>query len=213
MKKKPRSGNLKATDIKRLLQRYDCPLPYHAVRARFLGCIACPSIGTYPVQALEALWDGAMPEFESIEDANELMQGLINGLWNPLTEHQSRNKPFRLTSMRAPTDSTGLKRFAQTRVDELEAFVEGLFAGEDAIDLPETAHQAVQELGDLMSFFQAFVQFADEPQKDAEFRETVRNAQQLSYIAEQELNAAVQACSKARRAALTRPGGGRPSLH
>lgn len=213
MKQNPRPGNLKATDIKRLLKRYNCPMPYLAVRARFLGCIACPSIDTNPVQALEALWHGAMPEFESIEDANELMQGLINGVWNPLTRQLSENKPFRLTRMRTPRDSAGLKRFAQTRVNEIDAFVDGLFDGEDAIDLPETAYLAVQTLNELISFFESFVQFADEPVTEAEFSDTVRQSRQLSQIVEQEINAAVQSCTQARRAALSRAGGGRSTLH
>jgi len=199
MKKKSRTGNLKARDIKRLLKRYDCPLPYHAVRARFLGCIACPAIDTHPMQALAALWDGAMPEIENIEDANELMQGLLNGVWNPLTLLLSGNKAFRLKRMQAPSDGGGLKRFGQTRVNEIDAFVDGLFGGEEAID--------------LASFFEVFVQFADEPATEAKFAETVRHAQQLSYIAEQEINEAVQACVKARHAALSRLGDRRPTLH
>ncbi|MCH8302861.1 MAG: hypothetical protein IH912_08920 [Proteobacteria bacterium] len=211
--KKPRPGIVRAADIKRLLQRYDCPMPYHAVRARFLGSIACPAIDTRPMQVVQGLWDGDMPAFESEEDANELIQALVMGLWNGLTVHQSRNKPFRLTTMRTPADSAGLKRFAQTRVHEIEAFLEGLFAGEDAIDLPETAHQAVQKLGDLRSFFAAFVQFADEPEAEAELRDTIRNAQKLSYIAEKEINSTVQSCTKARRAVLSGSGGGHPSLH
>ncbi len=213
MKKKYRTGNLKARDIKRLLKRYDCPLPYHAVRTRFLGCIACPSIDTHPMQALAALWDGAMPEIENIEDANELMQGLLNGVWNPLTLLLSGNKAFRLKSMRAPSDGAGLKRFAQTRVNEIDAFVDGLFGGEEAIDMPDTAHEAVEALSELVSFFEVFVQFADEPTTEAKFAETVRHAQKLSYIAEQEINETVRACTKARHAALSRLGDGRPTLH
>ena len=213
MKKKSRTGNLKARDIKRLLKRYDCPLPYHAVRARFLGCIACPAIDSHPMQALAALWDGAMPEIENIEDANELMQGLLIGVWNPLTLLLSGNKAFRLKRMRAPSDGGGLKRFAQTRVNEIDAFVDGLFGGEEAIDMPDTAHEAVEALSELVSFFELFVQFADEPATEAEFAETVRHAQQLSYIAEHEINEAVQACVKARHAALSRLGDRRLSLH
>jgi hypothetical protein len=213
MKKKSRTGDLKAKDIKRLLKRYDCPMPYHAVRARFLGCIACPSIDTHPMQALAALWDGAMPEIENIEDANELMQGLVNGVWNPLTLLLSGNKEFRLTRMRGPSDKAGLKRFAQTRINEIDAFVDGLFGGEEAIDLPDTAHEAVEALSELASFFEAFVQFGDEPYTEVEFGEAVLNARKLSYIAEQEINETVRACTKARHAALSRLGDGRPTLH
>ena len=213
IKKKPPAGKLKANDIKRLLKRYDCPLPYHAVRARFLGCIACPAIDTHPVQALTALWHGTMSEIENIEDANELMQGLINGVWNPLTVLLSANKPFHLARLRAPSNSAGLKRFAETRVSEIDAFVDGLFDGEEAIELPDTAHAAVEALSELASFFESFAQFAYEPATEVEFGETVGHAQQLSYIAEQEINEAVQACTKTRHAALSRLTDGRPTLH
>ncbi len=211
--KKPRSGNIKAADIKRLLKRYDCPLPYHAVRARFLGCIACPAIDTHPMRALAVLWDGAMPEIENIEDANELVQGLLEGVWNPLTLLLSGNKAFHLTRLRAPNDNAGLKRFSQTRVNEIDAFTYGLCDGEEGIDLPDTAHEAVEALDVLATFFETFVQFADEPDKQLEFAETVLNAQELSYSAEQEINEAVRACTEARRAALARSGDGRPTLH
>lgn len=213
MQKKSPTGKLKANDIKRLLKRYDCPLSYHAVRARFLGCIACPTINTHPVQALAALWHGTMPEIENIEDANELMQGLINGVWNPLTVRLSDNKPFHLARLRAPSNSAGLKRFAETRVSEIDAFVDGLFNGEEAVELPDTAHAAVEELSELASFFESFAQFANEPATEAEFGETVQHAQQLSYIAEQEINEVVLACTKARHAALSRLTDGRPTLH
>ena len=41
-----------ATDdeVRVLLERYRCPLPFHEVRARFLGNIATPIIGASPVK-------------------------------------------------------------------------------------------------------------------------------------------------------------------
>lgn len=211
--KKSQSGNVKVADIKRLLKRYDCPMPYHAVRARFVGCIACPSIDTHPVQALAALWHGSMPEIPNIDDANDLMQVLLYGVWNPLTILLSGNKPFPLKAMRSPRDRAGLKRFSQTRLDEIDAFVDGLLDNEGDIELPDTAHVAVEDLDKIVSFFDAFVQFGDEPQTEAEFGEAVRHAEELSYIAERQINEAVRACTEARHAALTSLLDDRPSLH
>ena len=64
-----------------------------------------------------------------------------------------------------------------------------------------------------LRFFESFAQFAYEPATEVEFGETVGHAQQLSYIAEQEINEAVQACTKTRHAALSRLTDGRPTLH
>ncbi|MFQ5982112.1 MAG: hypothetical protein ACE5KS_01930 [Woeseiaceae bacterium] len=172
------------------------------MRAYFLGCIACPKIETRPLQACEALWGGEMPEFESMDDVNELMQALMNGLWNRLIRHQSRKHPFRLTPLRAPTNKAKVQQFAQTRVEELEAFVNGLFGDNEALELPESAHEALTNVTESRSLFVGFDQFADDYVTNTGLAETVRKMQQLSIIAAKEVNAVVLGCTRARRAAL-----------
>jgi hypothetical protein len=189
-------------EVRRLLKRYDCRMPYHSVRAFFLGRIANPKIDTHPLQALEELWDGDMPEFASLDDANELMNALINGLWNRLTRHQDQKHPFRLTPLPPPSDKENIRQFAEIRIEELEAFVNGLFGEDEALNLPESAHDALGNLGELRSFFGAFVQFADEYEASDEIKDTVSNLQELSVIAGKEINRAVLSCAKARRAVL-----------
>ena len=66
-------------EIRRLLDRYRCPIPFHAVRTRFLGNIASPGPQASPMRMLGALWGGELPAFDSIEDANELI-GACHGL-------------------------------------------------------------------------------------------------------------------------------------
>ena len=188
--------------MRRLLKRYHCPTPFHAVRARLLGCIASPRLDIRPMQAVEDLWQGEMPEFESLDDANELIGALVQGLWNRLAGHQSSKHPFRLTTLQPPTDAEGIRRFAGTRVEELGAFVEGLFGDAEAMDLPQNAHEAMNHLADLRSFFAAFVQFADDHESADDIESTVRNMQQLSIIAGKEINRAVQSCKRARRDAM-----------
>ena len=39
-----------------------------------------------------------------MDEANELLDALVNGLWNDLTRHQKRSQPFRLT--RVPMEPT-----------------------------------------------------------------------------------------------------------
>jgi hypothetical protein len=38
---------------------------------------------------VERLWSGELPEFNSIDAANELIGALITGLWNRLVRRQS----------------------------------------------------------------------------------------------------------------------------
>ena len=95
----PKKHRLPAEDgqqVRDLLRRYACPVPYHEVRTRFLGNIATPKLSASPLNIAKGLWGGGFPEVESIEDLHRLIDALINGLWNELTIHQKRGEPFRL---------------------------------------------------------------------------------------------------------------------
>src|SRR3954452_19260889 len=83
-------------EVRLLLDRYKCPVPFHEVRTRFLGNIASPVLTASPMQTVRELWGGELPEFSDIDAANELISGLVMGLWNGLTRHQDRAVPFRL---------------------------------------------------------------------------------------------------------------------
>lgn len=95
--------------VRALLERYRCPVPFHTVRTRFLGNIASPDLQVSPIKMVEALWGGALPTFDDLDAANELMGALIMGLWNRLTRHQERLAPFRLTRMEVPATHHGLR--------------------------------------------------------------------------------------------------------
>ena len=47
-----RAAPVIATDeeVRVLLERYRCPVPFHEVRTRFFGNIATPSVGVSPVK-------------------------------------------------------------------------------------------------------------------------------------------------------------------
>src|SRR3954470_4457116 len=83
--------------IRALLERHACPVAFHEARTRFLGNIATPELSASPLQTVKDLWGGELPVFDSLDDANELIGALIQGLWNDLTRHQKRSQPFRLT--------------------------------------------------------------------------------------------------------------------
>lgn len=115
--------------LKALIERYACPVPYHVVRTRLLGSIATPELPVSPVQVLQDLWGGELPVFESIDEADELIGALINGLWNDLARHQKRSQPFRLTRMPMEPTVENLGRYSRTRREELDGFMEGIFKG------------------------------------------------------------------------------------
>jgi hypothetical protein len=116
-------------EVRALLARYQCPVPFHAVRTRFLGNIATPAMQSSPMDTVAALWCGEMPVFESLDATNELIGALVMGLWNRLTRHQERSAPFRLTRIEAPvtreeTRAIGLEIEAQAgRGDHLDVEV------------------------------------------------------------------------------------------
>src|SRR6186997_339938 len=92
--------------VRALLDKHGCPVPFHKVRTRFLGNIATPELSASPLQIIKDLWGGELPVFDSIDELNELMGALVEGLWNDLTRHQKRSQPFRLT--RVPMEPTAV---------------------------------------------------------------------------------------------------------
>src|SRR5437588_11876161 len=89
-------------EVRVLLDRFRCPVPFHAVRTRFLGNIASPIMSASPLDAVKALWGGELPEFNGLDALNELLGVLVMGLWNRLARHQERNTPFRLMRVDFP---------------------------------------------------------------------------------------------------------------
>ncbi|RFU12050.1 hypothetical protein DZD18_14010 [Rhodobacteraceae bacterium W635] len=56
--------------IRALLKRYACPLPYHQVRARFMGNITTPDMNASPMQEIHRVWNDELPVFEDIRVAH-----------------------------------------------------------------------------------------------------------------------------------------------
>ena len=146
--KKPSLKYVGDQSVRTLLARYACPIPFHAVRTRFLGNIATPKLDASPVQTIKSLWGGELPEFADMVAVNELFEALMS-LWNALAKHQSSTKPYRLARMAATPDPDDLRRLCRTRTEELESFVDGLFGDEEVIDLPERANEALAKLGEI----------------------------------------------------------------
>jgi hypothetical protein len=207
-----------ATDaqIRDLLERHGCPLPFHAVRTRFLGGIASPAMQSPPMEAVTALWGGEMPVFDDVAAVNELIGALGMGLWNRLTIHQERNAPFRLTRLEVPVTREGLARLALMRREELDGFIEGLFGPHESLDFPERAAKALRYLREIRSMVEGVREVADNPAKPASAADvagTFGDLRELTRIAEHEMHELVLSCARARRQMLETMPVNKPVVH
>jgi hypothetical protein len=191
--------------VRALLARYKCPIPFHEVRTRFLGNIASPVMSASPIKVVQDLWGGELPPFDTIDEANELIGALVMGLWNRLTRHQDRNSPFWLARIETAPTREGLAGLALTRRQELDGFIEGLFGREEVVDLPERAHRGLDELGQMRALFAGVLQLAGNGTKQANDKDvetTLRRMRELTKIAEHEIHAVVLSCNRARKQML-----------
>lgn len=215
MKKNKITGATDA-EVIALLKRYQCPVPFHEVRTRFLGFIASPILEISPLETVKQLWGGEWPEFETVEALNELLSVLVGGLWNRLTAHQNSRNPFQLLRIDVAQSRDGLKRLALVRKQELDGFVEGLFGPEEQIELPEIAHEALGVLAELRSMFAGIIVLLDDQDKPAEpedLKGLLRNIQKLSLIIEAEMNKANLSCKRARVQRLDQLPTTKPTWH
>ena len=162
------------------------------------------------------LWGGELPEFDSLEAANELIGALVMGLWNRLTRHQARNAPFRLVRLKVAATHDGRAALALTRRQEIDGFIEGLFGGKEAIDLPERAHRGVSILGEIRALMAGIVQMVPDKTNtttEKDIRATLRQIGELTKIAEHEIHAVVLSCTRARRQMLAAMPAHKPTLH
>ena len=202
--------------VRALLERYGCPVPFHEVRTRFLGNIASPVMAASPLETVKGLWGGELPEFDDLDAVNELMGALVMGLWNRLTRHQERNAPFRLLRFEVPATREGLRRVAEVRRQELDGFIEGLFGTAESLDLPERADRALNTLAELRALFESICVLAADETKAAapsDVAKTLRHVQELTRIGEHEIHAAVLACTRARRQLLQQRPTSKRGLH
>jgi hypothetical protein len=202
--------------VRALLERYKCPVPFHEVRTRFLGNIASPVMSASPIKVVQDLWGGELPPFDTIDEANELIGALVMGLWNRLTRHQDRRSAFHLVRLDAAATREGLAGLALMRRQELDGFIEGLFGREEVVDLPERAHRGLDELGQMRALFAGVLQLAGNGTKqstDKGVETTLRRMREMTKIAEHEIHAVVMACTRARRQMMVGMQTKRPTVH
>jgi hypothetical protein len=168
------------------------------------------------MDAVKCLWNDDLPEFESPEEAKELIGALVMGLWNQLAKHQERGAPFRLTRLTTAAVPQGVENLARIRRQELDGFVEGFFGSEESVDIPERAHRAMDALGNIRALFASLEDVTkDETRagalKNAEM--TVRRLHEMTKIAEHEMHAVVLSCVRARKQMLAGLPIKKPTVH
>jgi hypothetical protein len=216
MAKRPTPVAATDDNVRSLLERYKCPVPFHEVRTRFLGNIASPALEISPIKTVERLWGGKLPEFDSIDAVNELIGALVMGLWNRLSRHQDRSAPVRLTRMETAATREGIATLALVRRQELDGFIEGLFGPEEALDFPERAHRGLGALGEMRSLFAAVLDVATDETKagtKADLETTLRHMREMTKNAEHEIHAVILSCTRARRQMLAGRPATKPNLH
>src|SRR5262252_5890002 len=134
----PATDPVSEDEIRLLLDRYRCPMPFHVVRTRLLGNIASPDMTASPMDTVAGLWGGELPAIDNLDALNELLRALLMGLWNRLARHQNRNAPFRMIRVDAPETREGLANIAAIRREEVIGFIEGMFWKKQGLALPET---------------------------------------------------------------------------
>src|SRR3546814_1818984 len=84
----------------------------------------------------------------------------------PISRHQKRSQTFRLTRPSTEPTAVDLGQYGLVRLQELDGFIEGLFNGEDVIDLPERAHEAVDRLAEMRAMMAGICELVSHAPED-----------------------------------------------
>lgn len=193
------------TNVIALLNRYQCPTPFHAVRTRFMGSIASPLLDRSPLHTVQELWGGTLPPCDTMEHLNHLLNVLMAVIWNRLTVHQIAINPFKLTRLQVKHSREGLHHYALARKQEIDGFMDGLFGPHEELDLPESARDGVEVLGEMRAMLASAITLLDDfgmPAAPHDLKGLSDNLQALATILEKEMNTIVLSCTRARKKAL-----------
>jgi hypothetical protein len=131
---KPKFPYVGDATLKRLLERYRCPAPFHVVRMRFWGEIVSPSLQASPIKTIESFWPSRLPPFADGEEANTFFEALMS-LWNNVARFQDGS--LKLQKVDKLDTREALHAAAKLRVDELhDGFMHGFTGGNRQIDVP-----------------------------------------------------------------------------
>ena len=120
--------------------------------------------------------------------------------------------------MRVTVEPTaaGLGQLGLVRLQELDGFIEGLFNGEEAVELPERAHQAIEHISELRAMMAGIGELVSRDPDAADRTEldpTFKHLRDLTRIMETEIHEAVLSCARARRQMLDGVLTENPTIH
>ncbi len=188
--------------IRSLLEAFSCPTPFHAVRARFMGNIASPILTASPIHTIEDFWPDGIPEFDSEEQANELMQGFL-GLWNHLAQYQKRSKPFKLTIKPLIDDRDAIREFLEVRTEEIDQFLEGLLGNVAELAVPEDIGAEIKLLSENYALISATLAMLDrDDTTDEDASGLAQSLRELNKVAGVQINDIIMACVRYRRGSI-----------
>jgi hypothetical protein len=198
-------------DVRRLLKKYDCPLPLHQIRAQFMGAIASPIDAVNPSREIQTLWGGHAPNFASMAAANEFMQVMVMGLWNNVAMHFGSHEPFALIANTPDPTEQGIKELAKIRFEELQGFLAGFFQGQDSVHLSEDIADCLDVLDDLILMFGGIARLPKERRvvTPKEIHDLISQLAELTAIAQREINQIITISAAQRRGENVDP----PRLH
>jgi hypothetical protein len=213
------TANPPASDeqIRALLDRCKCPVPFHQVRTRFLGYSASPIMSVSLITIVKDLWGGEFTPLAAIHEG-ELIGALVLGLWNRLLVHEDQSSPFRLWRMKPAPTGAGLAGLALMRRQELDGFIEGIllradiFVPLELIDMPKRARRGLDELRRMRALFEAMVVLDVDDANVATnmgIETTLQRIREISKTAEDQIHAVVMACRQILAGMSTRD----PTVH
>ena len=205
--------------VRSILKKYSCPIQYHQVRTLFLGNIAIRKASASPISVAKGLWGGQLPVFPTVEAGNELLDILVNRLWNSLTRHKKPSEPFQLVRTPAEPTRAGISAYVLMRCEEVDGFVEGLLNGQDDVYLPEKADTSIEVMGELRTMLGAVHAIAtcdtkvSTDRRFVEFSGMLKQLDELTSRVEHEINTVVLSCTRSHRQRLNVFDFSAPTFH
>ena len=162
--KRPKSKYPGDAAFQRLLERYDCPTPFHVVRMRFLGGIASLDFDISPIKTIGAFWGGDLPVFDHKEEASALFQAMMV-LWRRMARHQDGAlvKLFKPGKLRTWDDIAAALRM---RAEEIQnGFLVGFSGRGEDRHLPRDLEKALHGLQKIAAHFEESAERVQGPQR------------------------------------------------
>ncbi len=150
--------------FQRLLEKYNCPTPFHVVRMRFLGEIASLDLDASPIKTIESFWDGELPAFDLDEEATAFFQVMM-GLWNRMARHQD-GVLVKLFKPKKPREWDDIAAAFRMRAEEIrDGFLVGYSGSGTDQNPPESLEEALHGLREIAEGFEEAAERVQRPQR------------------------------------------------